>query len=343
MKLTGASVGRFVRKPDPQIRAALIYGDDPALVAARRDQLRGVILGDESPELRLTRLDAALVRKDAAALFDALRETAFFGGRRLVQIDAATDGMAKMLADAIADMTDDDAFLLVTAASLPARSKLRATFEGPGVAAALPCYADSVGAEDITEALSEFGLRLADSEAEAALRAQRADLDFGAYQRLLEKLAIYKINDAEPVAAEDVLACAPLPDDPEAHAIAGAALNGDVAETARELARIASDPAAGSALLIALSWQMKRLYGVIAELESGASRDRALAVLRPPVFGESRSRLTRQLDRWSGPTLESALRLVQDTQLASRSAGVAQPAAAVARATLRIAMMASSK
>lgn len=341
MKLSGAMVGRFVRNPDPHLRAALIFGDDPALVAARRDLLCGAILGQDAPELRLTRLDPATLRKDPAALFDALREGAFFGGRRLVLVDGASDGLAQSFAAALNEMTDEDAFLLITAGSLPARSRLRAAFEAPAFAAAAPCYADSASSEDISEALSEFGLRLADPAATDALRAQRAGLDYGAYQQLLAKLSIYKLGEDAALTARDILACAPLPDDPESHDVADAALAGQVQKTARELARLQSTASANAAVLIALSWQMKRLYGVLAAIEAGTPRDAALKSLRPPVFGDARARLSRQLDRWSRESLESAMRLVHEAQLSSRAAGVAQPDAAIARALLRVAMMAS--
>lgn len=343
MKLAGSIVGRFVRTPDPQVRAALIYGDDVALVAARREQLSKSILGEDSPELRLARLDAASIRKDPASLYDALRESAFFGGRRLVQIDGATDGMAKILSTALEDTTDEDAFLLVTAGSLPARSKLRAGFEGPAFSVAAPCYSDSVEAEDLSEALSELELHFRDRDAESSLRSQRAELDYGAFQQLLAKLAVYKLGDDTPVAATDIEACAPLPDDPQAHEIAAAVLGGDVEKAAIELARVRSNSSAGSALLIALSWQMKRLYGAVVSIDSGAPRDKALSGLRPPVFGEARAQLSRQLDRWSRPALESAIQSVHETQLSSRSAGGAEPDAAIARALLRIAMMASRR
>ncbi len=341
MKLSGAIVGRFVRKPDPHIRGVLIYGDDPALVAARRDQLCQSILGDDSPELRLARLDAATARKDKAALFDALRETAFFGGRRLVLVDSATDGLAATFAEALDESTEEDAFLLVTAGSLPARSKLRAAFESPAYAAAAPCYSDAASTEDVSEALLEFGLKLADSDAEGALRAQRADLDYGAYRQLLAKLSIYKLGDPSSLTVKDIADCAPSPDDPESHDIAAAALSGQVQHTAQALSRIQSNAAAGGALLIALSWQMKRLYGLVSAVESGTPRDAAFKSLRPPVFGESRTRLSRQLDRWSLASLESAMRQVHEAQLSSRAAGGGQPDAAIGRALLRIAMMAS--
>ena len=336
-------VGRFVRNPDAHVRGALIYGDDAALVAARRDQLAQTVLGDDSPELRLTRLDPAMVRKDPAALFDALRESAFFGGCRLVLIGGATDGLAKTIASALEASSDDDAFLIVTAGSLPARSKLRAAFEPSSSTVSAPCYADSASAEDLSEALLEHGLKLDDAEAKTSLEAQRVDLDYGAFQQLLRKLAVYKAGDDSALTSSDIADCAPLPDDPESHAIASAVLGGDVRATAQELGRLRLDSSASGALLMAMSWQMKRLCAAVIALESGTPRDRALSTLRPPVFGAARAQISRQLDRWPRASLESALQMIHDAQLASRSGGGAPPEAATARTLLRIAMMASKR
>lgn len=336
-------IGRFVRNPDVQVRGALIYGDDAALVSARRDQLVQTILGDDSPELRMTRLDPAMVRKDPAALFDALRESAFFGGRRLVLIGGATDGLAKTFTSALEESAADDAFLLVTAGSLPARSKLRAMFEAGGSTASAPCYSDSITSEDVSEALLEHGLEIGNADAKTSLEAYRAALDFGAYQQLLAKLDIYKAGDDSAVSARDIEECAPLPDDPESHAIASAVLGGDVRLAAKELARMRMDSSSGASLLIAISWQIKRLYAAVAAIDAGMPRDQALSTLRPPVFGNARAQISRQLDRWTRASLESVLRLVHDAQLSSRSGGGAPPDAATARTLLRIAMMASKR
>ena len=143
MKLSGRDAAQVFRKPDPACTGYLIYGEDVMRVALRRQDIIAALIGpDGEGEMRLTRMAAADLRKDAAALNDAVKAHGFFPGPRVVLVEDATDGLADTLGHALTDWRAGDAQLIVTAASLTAKSALRKLFEAHRTAHAIGLYDD---------------------------------------------------------------------------------------------------------------------------------------------------------------------------------------------------------
>ncbi len=82
MKLAGRDALAFFRKPDPARAGILISGDDPMRVADRRQEVLAAMVGpDGEAEMRLTRMSGADLRRDGAALIDAVKAIGFFPDR----------------------------------------------------------------------------------------------------------------------------------------------------------------------------------------------------------------------------------------------------------------------
>ena len=104
MKLAARDIPALCRAPDLKSAGCLIFGDDAMRVALRRQELLKALLGENAEqEMRLTRLAAADLRSDHAALIDAIKAVGFFPGPRAVFVEGATDGLAPVLASALAD------------------------------------------------------------------------------------------------------------------------------------------------------------------------------------------------------------------------------------------------
>ena len=81
MKLAGAEASRFLAKPDPNRAGLLIFGADTMRVALKRQEAIAALIGPQGEaEMRLTRIQAADLRKNAALLEDATRAIGFFPG-----------------------------------------------------------------------------------------------------------------------------------------------------------------------------------------------------------------------------------------------------------------------
>jgi DNA polymerase-3 subunit delta len=329
-------LGAFLARDLGRYVGLLVYGPDPAAVAERAAGVAAAVAGPAAEaESRLVRLAAARLRSDPAQLQDSLRARSFFPGRSAVVLDGAGDGLAPLLAEVLAAAEPGgDAFLVVTAEGLPARSKLRKLFEDARNAAALQLFDEPPGREEIAALLAKVGLQGARPQAAEALFALARGLDAGSLARLVERLALYKQGDDTPLTAADVAALAPLETEAGIDEAVAAAADGRIGALGAALVRLAAQGVAPVSLAIAAGRHFRLLHA--AAVEPGGA-EAALARARPPVWGRQRDGLLAQLRHWTPARLERAMALIGETDLVLRSGGEVPARALVERALLRIA------
>ena len=150
MILKGAEIGRYLARPDPTRPALLIYGQDAMRVALKRAEAIKALVGPGAEEeMRLTRMAGADLRKDPAALLDAVKAVGFFPGQRVVLVDDTPDAAAPAVSAAIAEWKSGDAVIVVAAGGLAKSSALRKLFEPHPAAAVAPIYDDPPGEDEI--------------------------------------------------------------------------------------------------------------------------------------------------------------------------------------------------
>jgi DNA polymerase-3 subunit delta len=338
MKLVGAAAARFCARPDRTTVGALIHGADAATVAARREALLAALLGPgAAAEMRLEALPAASLRADPAALDAALRAQGFFPGPRAVVVGEATDAQAETLLAALAEAARPDAFLLVCAGELKAKSTLRQGFEAHPRAAAMACEIVAPDRAAIESALSQAGVRAATAEAVAALEELGRELDSGELRQLIAVIALHHGDDPAPLPPETVAACAPPDPGAETDAALAAAAEGRPAELRLLLARLASGGTGGVGLAIAALRHFRMLHRLAAEA-GGEGWESAAARLRPPLFGARRDAAIRQARRWTPAALEGAIAALLEADAAARGGSAGPAAAMVERALMRLAL-----
>ena len=159
--------------------------------------------------MRLTRIAAGELRRDPAAVLDAVKAVGFFAGARVVLVEDATDSASAVVLGALKDWREGDARIVVTAGGLGAGSSLRKGFEAARNAVAVGIYDDPPGREEIEAALAAAGLARPDREAMGDIEGLARALDPGDFAQFVEKLGLYKRGDPAPLSAADVAACAP--------------------------------------------------------------------------------------------------------------------------------------
>lgn len=341
MKLSGRELARFAARPDPAHPAILIYGPDPMRVADRRAQIIKGLAGENAEaEMRLERLAAGDVKADPAILADALKATGFFAGQRVVRLDEATDALAPAIAAALEGWQEGDAVLVATAGNLGPRSALRKLFEGHATALAAPVYADAAGPEEIRATLQAAGLSAFAPDAERDVMALGRALEPGEFRQFVDRLALYKLNDPAPVSAADVAACAPLAPDAEVDALVAQVAEGQAGAIAPLMRNLAGQGIAPVTICLAVQRHFRALH-MLATAPDGPAR--AIARLRPPVFGPRRERMLAQLRRWRVATLETALSMLVAADLRLRSGTPVPLMAYLERELIRIAYLERSR
>ncbi|MCB5199090.1 DNA polymerase III, delta subunit [Loktanella sp. DSM 29012] len=338
MKLAGRDAAGFLRKPDPTRAGILIFGADPVRVATARAQVIAALVGPQGEaEMRLTRIPAGDLRKDGAALDDAVKAQGFFPGPRVVHLDEATDGLSQQVAAALEDWREGDAQIVATAGQLTAKSALRKAFEGHRNAVAIGLYDDPPGRDEIEAQLSAAGLQPPSRDVMEAITGLAHGLTPGDFRQTIEKLGLYKRGDSLPVTVEEVHLCAPQAADVDVDDILDVVSAGDTAQIGTVLRDLYAQGVAPTTLCIGAMRHFRRLHTVASD-PGGAGQ--GIARLRPPVFGPRRDKIMRQASHWGRIRLEQALTTLTDTDLMIRSSSQAPQAALMERTLIRLAMMA---
>ena len=337
MKLSTRNAPAYFAKPDDTSTGLLIYGADAMRVALRRQEVIKALIGPGGEdEMRLTRIPAAELRKDTALLADAVKARSFFPGLHVAYVEDAGDGLADLIAAALAGWSEGDAQIIVTAGSLPARSKLRGIFENHENAYATGIYDDPPSRAETEAALEAVGLTNISADAMSSLTELSRVLDPGEFRQTLEKIALYKSGDETPLAPDEVALSGPSSVEAGIDDVLNVATDGKTHEVGPVLRRLEAQGTTPVSLCIGATRHFRRLHQVAADPRgpgAGASR------LRPPVFGPRRDRLQRQAAKWGMRNLERALAILLDTDLKLRSGARIPEMAVMERALLRIAYL----
>ena len=298
MKPDARQAERLLTAPGA-LRAVLLHGDDHGLVRERAATLVRAVAGSLDDPFRV----AALGRESHDRLEEEATALSLSGGRRAVWVRDGHDGLHATLALLLG--TAFDAVIVIEAAVLPARARLRALLEAAPDAAAIACYAEEGRALEasIVRMLQAERLRI-DPEALTWL-SSRLGADRAASRGEVEKLVLY-VGDAERITVEDVQA---VVGDAAAASLEDAAFAASLGE--REAADLATERALSEgvspiALARALLSHLHRMRQVALMMEAGATQAEAAARLRPPVFFKRRAQFARALSLWSAGALAEA-------------------------------------
>ena len=347
MKISPREADPFCRKPDPKIRAVLVYGPDGGLIRERMNALLRSVVEDVNDPFRISELTDADLKSDPARLADEAAAIAMLGGRRVVRVRGAGDATAKIL-DGFLTGPVGDALIIVEGGELTPRSALRKLFEDQKSAAAVACYADDAAtlSDTIRKRLASENLTLEQS----ALHYLTSHLgsDRGVTMNELEKLCLYmggnpssEKREVTEVTLDDVRACVGDNVESGLDAVVDAATGGDLAALDVALARSRSADVSPVALLNALSRHLMLLHLSMDAVENGASPDSVVETMRPPVHFSRKATVKRQMMLWNRRRLDRALSIVAEADAQCKTTGL--PDRAVCGQTLmRIAQAAGA-
>ncbi len=326
MKVAAHAVADVLRD-SARFIGILVYGEDAGRIRAHVMEATTSVVGPHFDPFRTS----ILTREEHARLRDELNSRSLGGGRRVIRVQDATDGLAAVL-DGMAEQRDE-LLVLVEAGALTARSKLRMMAEKHPQWAAIACYAETGAAlsGDIRRALDKAGLGVEPS----ALAYLTAELGGDSNRRRgeLEKLALYAADDGV-ITLEAAQACCSVSLDATLGAAVSAALAGRVEQCDSLLEGLARDGASGPGVLAVLANQIQRVLKVRLGLDSGLTAEEACRGLQPPVFPRQMPAFMQEVQRWTVPRLDALGRAVREADVACKRA--ASPDFAIAGRLLSI-------
>lgn len=318
MKLTATRVQAFVAgfatKPDPKLRALLVYGPDSGLVRERAELLGKAVAQELDDPFRVASLTGHALAGDPARLHDEMAALSFTGGRRLVRVREAGDGVGALFAGFLDAPPPGDSVAVVEAGELAGRSTLRRAFEGAGNAMAVPCYAD--GDPELGDLVESV---LARHRVRASLEAQHylvahLGADRGLSRSELEKLALYA-GDGGTVTLEDAIACiddgAPLTVEDAVFAAA----EGDAPGVERAFSRALQGGESAVRIVRVAMRHFERLHLVGTRIAAGMGLEEAARTLRPPIYDKkAQERIAAGVRSWPPRRAAAALALLLEAE-----------------------------
>lgn len=340
MIVKSSEADRYVAHPPAKLVAALVFGPDQGLVRERAERIARTVVPDLGDAFQVSELDEAALNADPARLADEAAAISMLGGRRVVRVRGAGNGLAKLF-DGFLDDPKGDALVVVEAGDLNKSAALRKVFEGAKNAAAVPCYADSARdlADVVKNAMKAEGLSIGHEAVEDAV--SRLGSDRGITRRELEKLALYA-QGAGKVTLEDVRAVMGEEAEARVEEACDAAGEGDLKRLDLALSRLWAEDLSPIAVLRMAMGHFQRVALAKAQTMRGETIDGALRKLRPPIHFMRAPSFKMQASRWNEARLFEALDLLLETETLCKTTGV--PAEAVCgRALFNIASMAKMR
>jgi DNA polymerase III subunit delta len=330
VKIVPARLATFLQRPDAGVRAVLLHGPDAGLVRERADNLARTVCPDLSDPFRIADLNGAALAADPPRLADESAQLSLAGGRRVVRVRGAADGLARLFADFLGE-TPGDALIVAEAGELSAGSALRRVFEGSPRAAAIGCWPDTPRdrAAVIRESLAAH--HVAASRDATQYLVEHLGGDRLLTRSELEKLALYA-GEGGRIELEDALLSVGDSAALELDDAVMAAAEGDTARLERVLDRVLQEGEAPVTVARAVLRHLHRLHGFAARLGAGATLDEVLRTARPPIFYKQQDSVKRQLARWSEAGLRAALDRVAQAEIDMKTTGF--PAETLCRQTL---------
>lgn len=330
MKLAPARIDGFLRRPDPDIRAVLVFGPDAGLVRERADVIGRTVVPDLHDPFRIADLSGAALAADPARLCDEAAQISLMGGRRLVRVRDASDAQGPVFGRFLADPPGDGT-VVVEAGDLPARGALRRLFEEASRALAIGCYPDSPRdlAEVIRETLNAH--RITASRDAVDFLAAHLGGDRLLTRAELEKLTLYA-GDGGRIELDDAMASIADSASLSLDDAVLAAAEGDAAALDRALARVFQEGGSPVTVIRAALRHAQRLHALSARLAAGEAVDGVVRGARPPIFFKHQDSFRRQLARWREPELRRQLNALAEAETRIKTTGI--PDETVCRAAL---------
>jgi len=340
MKLPAARIAAFLKSPDKDIRAALVFGPDAGQVRERAGRLALAVCPDLNDAFRVSDLESGTLVGDPARLSDEAASLSLTGGRRLVRVRGGDDALGAVFERFFKATPPGDAFILVEAGDLGPRSSLRRAFENAKSGATIACYLD--GPREIAELAREIlGARGIELRPEAiAYLVAHLGGDRQLSRSELEKLALY-VGDGGKAGEAEVMTAIGDSAELSTDEVAFAAAEGDAAQLERALNRAFGEGAQPVAVLRAELRHFQRLHLAGSRFAAGASEGDVLK-LRPPLFFKLVDRFKQQLRLWPPARAEAVLETLHRAEADAKSTGI--PAETICRAALmRIARDAATR
>ncbi len=330
MKLSGQSAKEYLNSPQKTAAITLVYGQDELSCRREIQQKSKLVLGSNAiEEMRLTTFESKQISSEPALLFDAISVRPFFPGPQAVQIYGASDKFAPLLEKVVEEWQPDDPYIFVQAGKLTKNSKLRKLIENSKQSISIGLYDETITPLEIRSQLEKNGIAL-ENDAIEAINAFAQTYSPYVFENFLQNLVLFNGQARSKLKLSEIAPLLPSTNFGEVNNLINSIFMGNSRNTVLELSRANAKGVSLHQIMPLTSYHVARLLTVILS----DNREKAIAQLRPPLFGSNRSSFMAQLQTWDANRLIKVQNLLLDSEKTLRSGANAQLSTSIVERTL---------
>jgi DNA polymerase III subunit delta len=337
--ISGTQITSFLAKPDPKIRAVLLYGPDTGLVSERAQRLAAMLAARDTPAGEIVRIDDSDLDGNPERLSLELLTVPMFGGAKIVRTSTGRRVNTATL-QPLVEGGSLAGMLIVEAGVLRKDDKLKTLFEKSPIAAAVACYPDEGASLDglVSDVLKAANMTIAPEARQELIARLGADRVLSRAE--VEKLALYAHGSAR-IELADVEAIVGDASDLTVDLAVMAAASGDLSRALAECDRAVASGESAQSVILAAERHFHRLHKLRSAVDAGRSLDELLRFMRPPLPPKAKFELERQARTWTTQRAASAIGRIAEAVRQARTTG-ADEAAVAERLMMEIARLARS-
>lgn len=301
-------IEKFLKKPEPSVRAVLVYGANEGLVGEYVKKLVLSVAPDLYDPFSVVYLNCADVNADSGTLFAEYASQSLMGDRRVVVVRDADNNLTKTL-KTLFDTVRSDTLLVISAGALAKKASLVSLAEEREDMAAIACYEDRD--EDIfSTARSKFvenGLMI-NNEA-LQLLCSRLSNDRKTNLGEIEKLITY-MGDKKSVSVDDIQKVISDQSASNSDDVCYYAASGYAFKAIKAFQKLLNEGTEFVSIVRSMTYHFTKLLTVKSYVENGESLDKAMYKLTPRVIFFRETTFKKQAAIWNRDKLFSALSLL---------------------------------
>lgn len=318
MKLEKAALTSALKSWPQELRIAVVFGPDEALVRERADKIARQVVADLRDPFNVVELTEKDLKDDPARLADEAAAISMMGGRRLIRVsgDNAQDALANTLAQPACE-----AMIVVEAGDLKKDNKFRRWAETTAGIGAIICYAEDSRnlAAMLREEARTAGYALEDEAAALILAATGNERDVA--RRELEKTILYVGSDSRTISASHVIAIRADRGAADFNGLTSALMMDDGKATDAQIARLSDENIGGIGQMNAVSRRLWQLLSAHAHLSEGGSLEDYSRRAFGPMAWKEGPLLAAQLKRWPEQRVQRGLARLLAADRAAKLSG----------------------
>ena len=303
-----AQIDKYLKKPEANIKAFLVYGANEGLVAEYVRKLIMTVSSDLYDPFCVVYLNGSDVNSDIGLLSSEYNSRSLMGGRRVIVVRDADNNLTKQV-KALFENSASDTLVIIYSASLNKKSSLVVWADAAEDVASIACYEDRD--EDIFGAARAKFIENSITISNDALQLLCARLSNDRKSSVgeIEKLITY-LGDRRNATIDDIKAVVSDQSSSNTDDVCYYTAGGNSEKSQKALQRLLNEGEEAVTIVRAIANHFNRLITCLSYVEKGETPDKAVDKLVPRLMFYRISAFKRQLALWPKERLFSVMELL---------------------------------